>query len=139
MSYYIETREITHQGALAVIQAAVKAAEAMNAPQCIVVADPRGRVVASLRMNGAKFTSMHTATAKAVTAASSRAPSGTLPVAVENLMALGTDGQVTNLKGGLPIYVDGHFIGAIGVGSGLPEEDIEVAQAGLQAIGASSE
>ena len=43
-------------------------------------------------------------------------------------------GADVNLKGGLPIIVDGITIGGIGVGSQTGEEDLEVAQAGLRAI-----
>ncbi|HLA92411.1 MAG TPA: heme-binding protein [Actinomycetota bacterium] len=52
------------------------------------------------------------------------------------LLAFGrTDGgKATNLRGGLPIVVDGHLIGAIGVGSGTGEQDVEVAAAGVAAL-----
>jgi len=43
-------------------------------------------------------------------------------------------GKATNLRGGLPIVVDGHLIGAIGVGSGTGEQDVEVAAAGVAAL-----
>ena len=39
-----------------------------------------------------------------------------------------------NLPGGLPIIVDGHVIGGIGVGSGTGEQDREVANAALAAL-----
>ena len=43
-------------------------------------------------------------------------------------------GKRVNLPGGLPIVVDGHLVGAIGVGSGAGHEDLEVANAGLAAL-----
>ena len=43
---------------------------------------------------------------------------------------------VTGLPGGLPIIVAGVVLGGIGVGSGTGTQDIEVAQAALNAIGA---
>lgn len=46
------------------------------------------------------------------------------------------DGAVT-FGGGLPIYIDGQFVGAIAASGGTPEEDEEVARAGIEAIGAS--
>lgn len=46
------------------------------------------------------------------------------------------DGAVT-FGGGLPIYIDGEFVGAIAASGGSPDEDEEVARAGIQAIGAS--
>ena len=41
---------------------------------------------------------------------------------------------MANLKGGLPIVVDGHVVGAIGVGSGTGEQDLEVARAALAVV-----
>ena len=36
--------------------------------------------------------------------------------------------------GGLPIVVDGQVIGAIGIGGGVGEQDVEAARAGLAAF-----
>ena len=49
-------------------------------------------------------------------------------------LAIATQGKRVNLPGGLPIVVDGHLVGGIGVGSGAGHEDLEVANAGLAAI-----
>jgi len=49
-------------------------------------------------------------------------------------LALATDGKLTNLLGGLPVIVDGHVIGAVGVGSGTGEQDLEVAKAAIAAL-----
>ena len=48
--------------------------------------------------------------------------------------SVATQGKVINVKGGVPIVVDGHTIGGIGVGSGTGDQDLEVAKAGLAAI-----
>jgi hypothetical protein len=70
----------------------------------------------------------------------SASPSSTTPAAGglgagHNLkLALVTEGRLTNLKGGLPIVVDGQVLGAVGVSSGSGEEDLEVARAGVAAI-----
>jgi len=39
--------------------------------------------------------------------------------------------------GGLPIFVDGQIVGGIGCSSGSPDQDEEVAQAGIEALKAS--
>jgi hypothetical protein len=44
------------------------------------------------------------------------------------------DPRQANLPGGLPIIVDGHVVGGIGVGLGTGEQDREVANAALAAI-----
>ena len=55
-----------------------------------------------------------------------------------NLLEMGRDqaigGRLTNLKGGLPIVVEGITIGGIGVGSQTGDEDLEVARAGVAAL-----
>jgi glc operon protein GlcG len=39
------------------------------------------------------------------------------------------------MQGGLPIVVDGQVIGGIGASFDTPEHDVEIAQAGLSALG----
>lgn len=136
MSFVRETKVLTHQGALAVLLAAVQKAEAMGQPQCIVIVDANGEVLAEIRMTGAKFLSRKSALAKALTAASIGNETLSIPEAVRTAIGLATEGRVTGLPGGLPIRLDGVLLGGIGVGSGSGEQDIEVAKAGLAAIGA---
>ena len=50
------------------------------------------------------------------------------------MLSVTTTGSFTNLKGGLPVMIDGQVAGAIGVGSGAPDEDIAVAQAAIDAL-----
>ena len=136
MSFVRETKVLTHQGALAALVAAVEKAEAMGQPQCIVIVDANGEVLAELRMTGAKFLSRKSALAKALTAASIGNETVSVPEGVRTAIGLATEGKVTGLPGGLPIRLDGVLLGGIGVGSGSGEQDIEVAKAGLAAIGA---
>ncbi len=119
------------------LRAAMEKANAIGVPECIVIVDPSCVDLLRFRMAGAKVMSLRSARAKAVTAASNRAPSGGLPPALAPAAAAATDGLVTNLQGGLPIQVDGHHLGGIGVGSGSPEQDLEVGRAALRAIGAA--
>ncbi|MEM1286993.1 MAG: heme-binding protein [Pseudomonadota bacterium] len=138
MSYFDQTRVLTHKGALTMLHAAVERAEALGQPQCIVIVDASGELVAELRMTGAKFLSRKSALAKARTAASIGAESSNVPEAVRPLIGLATGGAVTGLPGGLPIRIDGFLVGGIGVGSGTGEQDVDVAKAALAAIGADS-
>lgn len=138
-AYVHETRELTHTAALAMLQAAVDAADQLGQPQCIVIVDKSGATLASLRMQGAKYLSLKSARSKARTAASISAPSGAIPPHVAPLIAAATQGDMTGLGGGLPIYVDGFLVGGIGVGSGTPDQDTIVAQAAIVAIGGTAE
>ena len=127
---------LTHRAVMTMLQAAVAKAEAIGQPQCIVIVDASGVTLGQLRMTGAKFLSLKSAEAKARTAASIRAPSETIPEAVGPAIAAATGNDVTRLGGGLPIFVDGICVGGIGVGSGTPEQDKDVADAALSAIDA---
>jgi uncharacterized protein GlcG (DUF336 family) len=128
--------KLTYAGARKALDAAVAAANAMGAPQDIAVVDASGHLLAFARMDGARTLSILTSQKKAITAANFRAPTGGVPSHREMKLAMATDGRLTNLEGGLPIIIDGECVGAIGVGSGTPEQDVEVARAALRAIGA---
>jgi glc operon protein GlcG len=126
--------KLTHAGALQLLNSAVEKALTMNQPQCIAVVDEGCNLLAFVRMDGAKVLSEKSSIHKAMTAASSRAPTGNLPEELGARLAWATGGISTNLKGGLPVIVDGHVIGGIGVGSGTGDQDKEVANAALAAF-----
>ena len=109
----------------------------MNVPQCICIVDSGGHPLTMGRMDGAFALSIKTALRKAQTAAYG-IPTGGIAPALELKLAIGTDGKRINLLGGLPVIIDGHVTGAIGVGSGTGEQDREVAAAALGASRAPS-
>jgi uncharacterized protein GlcG (DUF336 family) len=128
--------KLTYKGARMALDAALAAAEAMGAPQDIAVVDASGHLLAFARMDGARTLSIMTSQKKAITAANYKAPTGNVPSHREMKLAMATEGLLTNLEGGLPIFIGGECVGGIGVGSGNPQQDVEVARAGLRAIGA---
>ncbi|MCX7286545.1 MAG: heme-binding protein [Rhodobacterales bacterium] len=132
------TEMLTDAAILAMLHASAERAQAMSQPQCIVIVDPSAVDLAVLRMTGARVLSMRSARAKAQTAASTGKPSGALPEAVRVTIAVATDGTMTGLPGGLPIWRNGVLLGGIGIGSGSGAQDVEVAEAALAAIGASA-
>jgi uncharacterized protein GlcG (DUF336 family) len=71
---------------------------------------------------------------KAMTAASYGIPTGDIAAGIDLKLAIATRGKRINLPGGLPVIVDGHVIGGIGVGSGTGEQDRQVANAALAAL-----
>jgi glc operon protein GlcG len=130
--------KLTHDGALKLLQAGIAKAQQMGVPQCIAVVDDGGNMLAFVRMDGAKFLSATSALNKAKTAASIRAPTGSGHAEIAVTLAVATGGTFTNLKGGLPVIMNGHCVGAIGVGSGTGDQDAEVGRAALAAIGAQA-
>jgi glc operon protein GlcG len=124
------------QRAIAVIQ---KELERRGKAAVIAVADAHGELIALLRMDGAALASIVIATNKAFTAARERKPSREIgqssrhPESGFDTRYFGDDRYI-GWGGGLPVWVDGACVGAVGV-SGLPEEvDIELAETGVAAI-----
>ena len=125
------------KGSHVLVHAAEKKAQAIGVPFCIAVVDAAGELVAFSRMDDARAASIEIAITKARSAARRKRPTadegGGDALAVVRL-ALASHLNVTGIGGGLPIVVDGQTIGAIGVSSGTTEEDLMVAQAGLDAF-----
>ena len=119
------------------LEAAEAEAVRIGMPMNILVLDVCGDVKASVRQDGNGPAALVLAPLKAQTALAFRSPSADLggvgadPARVATLVAAG----FTNLPGGLPIRsADGKaVIGAIGVGGGSPDQDVQVATAGLAA------
>jgi len=126
--------KLTHDGAMRLLNAAIAKAKDMGVPQCISIVDAGGHLLALTRMDGAYALSIETSLMKAMTAASYGQPTGNIAAGVDIKLAIATQGKRINLPGGLPIIVDGHLVGGIGVGSGTGEQDRQVASAALAAL-----
>ncbi len=122
---------LTDAGARVLIDAAVEHARAMGVPQCISIVDEGCNLLAFIRMDGARVLSIQSSQRKAMTAATTGKPTGGIDPAIELKLAIVTDGDMVNLRGGLPVIVEGQVIGGIGVGSGHGDQDYEVANAAL--------
>lgn len=129
-------------GAELIISTARQKAGEMKLKLNIAVVDDGGHLMAFARMDGARPASGYTALTKATTAATFRQETGPLPKDEPNMLlslslqnaAQASGGKLTTLKGGVPIFVDGQVIGAVGIGGGTGEQDAEVAKFGIQAL-----
>jgi uncharacterized protein GlcG (DUF336 family) len=133
----ISTHALSAAGARAMLEAAQEKAEAIGVPQCLAVVDAGGRLVAFVRMDGARPASAEIAIAKATSAALRFRPTseeGGGDAAAGARLSLASGGLIVNIGGGFPIVVDGHTIGGIGASSGTVDEDSACAQAGLTAL-----
>jgi glc operon protein GlcG len=128
------------EGARAILAAAEKKAREIKVPQNIALVDEGGHLLVFARMDGAKLSSVEVAITKARAAALRRAPTGPSPSAGEpNIfvslgLPLATDGKLTCIRGGLPLVLEGQCVGGIGVSAGTEDEDVLVAQAGVDAL-----
>ena len=97
------------------------------------------------RMDGGRFHTVHSATTKAVCAASNKRPTtaqGAQGQPLDSVHAIGLAlaagvERWTAMEGGCPILVDGECIGGIGVSGGNFEFDERVAREAVASIGAT--
>lgn len=111
----------------------------IGVPMCIAVTDESGTLVAYERMDGAKTISTNVAIDKAYTATGTRKGTHELGEASQPgkpVYGLSSTlgGRMVVIPGGLPFEFDGQVVGGIGVSGGAPAQDLEVAQAGIDAL-----
>jgi glc operon protein GlcG len=95
----------------------------------VAVVDTHGELVAFIRMDDATAHSVDYAIIKARGAARSRRMTATPPP--EMALALTSMPDFVAMPGGIPLVLDGHTIGAIGVSGG---EDLAIAKAALKGL-----
>lgn len=124
---------------IAITAAAAKAKQLGHA-MSIAIADVAGITKATLRMDGATEGTMQIAEDKAYTSTSLGMATHALWDFIKNdpplLHGLPTTPRIVVFGGGYPIIEDGKIVGAIGISGGHYSDDMEVARAGLAAIGA---
>jgi uncharacterized protein GlcG (DUF336 family) len=120
--------------------AAAAEAEALANNWAVVIAivDDGGHLLWLQRNDGANPLSSHIAPAKARVSALGRRESKIYEDMINNgrvsflsAPAPYTDGM---LEGGVPVIVDGHIIGAVGVSGVKSAEDAQIAKAGIAAL-----
>ena len=103
----------------------------------IAVVDDGGHLLWLQRLDGAAPISAQIAPAKARTAALGRRESRLDEEMINGartafLSAPGLEGM---LEGGVPVMRDGHCLGAVGVSGVKSSEDVQIARAGIAALG----
>jgi len=131
-------KTLTLEEAHIALDAAQKKCEEMGIPEVLCVADCAGYPIALRRLDGGKVTSVQIALNKAFTAAGHRKPTHAYKNALPGEEAFGIftqhDGRFTVFVGGMPIFVDGQCVGAIGASGGNSEQDIAACEAGIAAF-----
>ncbi len=131
---------ITLEEAQRILSAAEDKAQQMGQPMNIAVMDAGRNLVAFHRMDGAWVASTDIAIDKAFTSAGRGLTTrkiGEMAQPGQPLFGINTTngGRIVIFAGGIPLMRDGEVIGAVGVSGGTVDEDEEVAEAGVAALG----
>lgn len=119
----------------AILDAAQKEAEANSWAVTIAVADDGGHLLGLRRMDGAAPFSAGVATEKARNAAIGRKETQVFEDMINNgRTAFVTAPMQALLAGGVPVIVDGQVAGSVGISGVKPEQDVQVAKAGVKAV-----
>ena len=140
MSEVFVKQSISSELAHRVIAAAEAKATEMGVPMGIAICDEAGVLKAFSRMDGAALFAVQIAQDKAYTAVGFGMPSGGWHDFIKDdpPLAAGAVGGIDRLVifgGGFPITVGEVIVGAIGVSGGHYSQDMDVAEAGLAAVG----
>ena len=130
---------LTLAAAEKVALAAELEAKKRNATVVIVVVDDGGYPLIVKRLDDTQVASVEVGIGKARTAAIFRRPSRDFEEQIKNgrVASLVLPGA-TPLQGGLPLIHEGRTIGAIGVSGNTPQEDEDIAKAGVAAFTAQA-
>jgi len=111
-------------------------AEQINVPMIISIVGDDGRLISFKKMDNALPVSIQISQAKAYTAYALKMRSDELgELAQPGEMLYGIDTACENIVlfgGGIPLKINGDVVGAVGVSGGSVEEDMTVAEAGVE-------
>ena len=138
MANTIARQTITEEAAAKLIAAAEKKAQELKKPMVIAVCDESGNLKAFSRMDSAPLLSVQIAQDKAYTAVSFGIPThkwfdfikGDPPL----LAGIVHTPRLVVFGGGYPVTIDNQVVAGIGVSGGHWKEDMECAEAALQAL-----
>jgi uncharacterized protein GlcG (DUF336 family) len=137
-------KRLTHEGAKTMMAAALGKAREAGVAVSIAIADAGGHLILLERMEGGRFHTVHSATTKAVCAASNKRPTSSKGAVGQDLdvahalglaLAAGAE-RWTAMEGGAPVLVEGECIGGVGVAGADWQTDEAIARAAVEAIGA---
>ncbi|HET7403462.1 MAG TPA: heme-binding protein [Usitatibacter sp.] len=145
--YVAQSRRLTAEGARRMADTAIARAREAGIAITVAVTDAGGHLMVLERMEGGRFHTVHSATTKAVCAASNRRPTSSrgaqgqpLDVAHALGLALAAGAERwTPMEGGAPVIFDGECVGGVGVAGGNFEFDARVAREAVESIGASGD
>ena len=135
----ITAPKLTLEDARIILEGAEAKSREIGVDIDIAVVDDGGHLLAFIRMDGARLTSIDVAINKAFMAACARrATHEYSAIAGAGGPSFGmhtsNQGRFMIVGGGLPVFFKGAIVGGIGCSSGSAEQDREVAQAGIDRL-----
>lgn len=135
---------LTLDDAKLMMAAAEKKAVEIGVDMDIAIVDDGGNMLLFQRMDNARITSISIAIDKAFTAGAARKSTRAYgeasgPGGPSFGINSSIQGRFMIFAGGLPVFINDEPVGGIGCSSGSPDQDEEVAQAGVDALMASLE
>lgn len=139
----VSAPQLTHAASKLISAACARKSAEIGMPMNIAIVDTTLHLLHFERLPGAKLTSIDIAINKAFTAAGHKAPTS---VYKDNVWPGGkafglnssNGGRFMYVAGGIPLVVkvDGKdaVVGAVGCSTGTPDQDVEVARAGVEAF-----
>ena len=140
--YVADAKRLTVVGAKKIMATALAGAEKAGIAVSVAIVDAGGNLMLLERMEGGRFHTVHSATTKAVCAASNRRNTGSKGAVGQSLdvahalglaLAAGPE-RWTAMEGGCPIMAGEECIGAVGVAGGSWEADEKIAQEAAAAL-----
>ncbi|MCP1315355.1 MULTISPECIES: heme-binding protein [unclassified Halomonas] len=127
---------LSHTDVIAMLDAAQQEAGRQQWAVTIAVADDGGHLLGLRRLDGAAPFSAEVATHKARNAAVGRKETQVFEDMINGGRTAFVSAPLTGmLTGGVPVMVEGQVIGAVGVSGVKPEQDVQIAKAGVAVIG----
>ena len=140
--YVADAKRLTAAGAKKIMTTALARAKDAGIAITVAIVDAGGHLVLLERMEGGRFHTVHSATTKAVCAASNRRGTGSKGAQGQDLdtvhalglaLAAGAE-RWTPMEGGCPIMAGNDCIGAVGVAGGDWAFDERVAREAAESI-----
>ena len=133
---------IDYSEAKRAVELIVEKASQMQKAAAIAVADSHGDIISFARMDGAPVSSIRIAMNKAWTAARERKPTKEIGDKVRNPerghdIAYYGDPKYVGWGGGIPVWKNGEVIGAVAVSGLSSNEDVALAELGVELIARS--
>src|SRR5438132_8713023 len=145
--FIADAKRLTTAGARKIMASAMAKAQEAGVAVSVAIVDAGGHLLLLERMEGGRFHTVHSATTKAVCAASNKRATGSKGAQGQALdvahalglsLAAGAE-RWTAMEGGCPVIVGGECIGGVGVAGGSWELDEPLAREAVESIGAAAQ